>query len=340
MRPTIRDVAREAGVSIGTVSSVINGRSNVSDKTKSRVLHFIAELGFEPNTAARSLKTKSVFSIGVVVPDLRNPFFASLAEGVERGIGRDDVLLTLCITWSKKEREEYFARILRSQRLDGVIYLTGSGLPSPSLIELAETGLVVFVDEILPNVDAPSVTSDNRAGAKAIAGHVLDAGHTNIGIIGGLPGLWTSEQRLSGFREAIGSAGLDPDEMPYETGDYSQRSGYLAARRLLTIEAAKRPTAILCANDMMAMGVMRFCREYGISIPSQLSVTGFDDVPAAEFLFPALSTVSQPSIEMGRAAAELLLYKNGLRNAPPEAISFSTTVRIRHSVRRFIDCIR
>ncbi|MBL8581843.1 MAG: LacI family DNA-binding transcriptional regulator [Rhizobiaceae bacterium] len=333
-RPTIRDVAREAGVSIGTVSAVINHREQVAEETKRHVLRLIAELGFEPNNAARSLKHGRISSIGFVVPDLQNPFFAAVAEGVQRGIGDNDILLVLCTTWSKTEREEYFARILRTQRLGGVIYLTGTGLPSPSLLELAKAGLVVFVDEVLPGMDVPFVSSSNLAGARAIARHVLEAGHRRLGIVGGPQRLWTSEQRLAGFRESIAAAGLDPDAVPYLAGDYSERSGYVAASRLLAGTPQSWPTAILCANDLMAIGVMRYCRESGIAIPSRLSITGFDDIAAAEFLLPSLSTVAQPGLEMGRAAAELLLHRTGVRTEPPLTTHFQTSVRIRNSVAR------
>ncbi|RWJ43142.1 substrate-binding domain-containing protein [Mesorhizobium sp.] len=146
---------------------------------------------------------------------------------MQRGIGNNDVLLVLCATWSKTEREEYFARILRTQRLGGVIYLTGTGLPSPSLLELAKAGLVVLVDEVLAGMDVPFVTSNNLAGARSIARHVLEAGHRRLGIVGGPPR--PSEQRLAGFRESIVAARLDPDAVPQIAGDYSERSGYVAA---------------------------------------------------------------------------------------------------------------
>jgi len=333
-RPTIRDVAREAGVSIGTVSAVINDRGQVAEDTRRHVLRLIAELGFEPNNAARSLKHGRISSIGFVVPDLQNPFFADVAEGVQRGIGNNDILLVLCATWSKTEREEYFARILRTQRLGGVIYLSGSGLPSPSLLELARAGLVVFVDEVLPGMDVPFVSSNNLAGARAMARHVLDCGHRRLGIVGGPPRLWTSEQRLAGFRESIAAAGLDPDVVPYVAGDYSERSGYLAASEFLSGPKELWPTAILSANDLMAMGVMRYCRESDIAIPGRLSITGFDDISAAEFLQPSLSSVAQPGMEMGRAAAELLLFRTGVREEPPSTTYFQTSVRIRDSVAR------
>ena len=154
-RPTIRDVARASGVSIGTVSAVINGSASVSPQTRRQVLATVAELGYEPNSAARSLKRRRISSIGLIVPDLGNPFFAMVAEGVQRAAEANDVLLVLCITWAKSEREEYYAQVLKTQRLDGVLYLSGTGIPSPSLLELAREDQVVFVDECLPGIDVP-----------------------------------------------------------------------------------------------------------------------------------------------------------------------------------------
>ncbi len=331
-RPTIRDVAREARVSVGTVSAVINQRGYVAEETKRHVLRVIAELGFEPNSTARSLKRGRISSIGFVVPDLGNPFFAAVAEGIQQGIAENDILLMLCITNSQTEREEYYARIMRTRRLDGVIYLSGSGFPSPSLLELTKTGAVVFVDEILAGIETPSVSSNNLAGARAIARHVIDHGHRRLAIIGGPQRLWTSEQRLAGFRESIAAAGLDPDRAAYVGGDYGEQSGYRGAAALLSGDRSRRPTAILCANDLMAIGVMRYCREAGIAIPGDLSLTGFDDIAGAEFLQPALSTVAQPAHDMGKAAARLLLHRVGVRAAPPETVRFMTTARIRDSV--------
>lgn len=331
-RPTIRDVAREAGVSIGTVSAVINDRGHVARDTRRHVLRCIADLGFEPNNSARSLKRGRISSIGFIVPDLKNPFFAAIAEGIQSAIGDDDILLMLCITGSNMEREEYYARTLRTQRLDGVIYLSGTGLPSPSLIELARAGVVVFVDEVLAGVDIPFVGCNNLAGARQIARHVIDCGHRRIAIVGGPPRLWTSEQRLAGFRESIAASGLNPDATRFMPGDYGEQSGYDAARELLGGPTSARPTAILCANDLMAMGVMRYCREQHITIPEQLSISGFDDISGSELLLPALSTVAQPSQDMGKAAAELLLYRTGVRSAAPVATSFPVSLKLRDSI--------
>lgn len=339
-RPTIRDVAKAADVSIGTVSAVINNRSLVADDTQRHILRCIAELGFEPNNSARSLKRGRISSIGFIVPDLGNPFFAAVAEGITREIADRDVLLVLCLTWAKAEREEYFAQVLRTQRLDGVIYLSGTGLPSPSLMDLAARGSVVFVDERLPGLELPFVNAANRSGARALGAHVLEAGHRRIAIIDGPARLWTSEQRLAGYREAIAGAGLNPDAAEVLVGDYGEQSGYASAMRLLAPTRAKRPTAILCANDLMAMGVIRCCRELKLRIPDDISVTGFDDIPAAEFLDPPLTTVAQPGRAMGAAAARVLLHAIGALDEPPGQTEFPTEVRLRGSVGRPVHRLR
>lgn len=331
-RPTIRDVADAAGVSIGTVSAVINNRSLVADDTRRRVLSFIAELGFEPNNAARSLKRGRISSIGFIVPDLGNPFFAAVADGIQGEIADRDILLVLCTTAAKPQREDYYARVLRTQRLNGVIYLSGSGLPSASLIELAQQGSVVFVDERLPGLDIPFVNAANRSGARAVASHVLEAGHRDLGIIEGPARLWTGEQRVAGYREAIAAAGLNPDAPQAAVGDYSELSGYAAAARLLRPDQKRRPTAILCCNDLMALGVFRYCLEHGIRIPADVSVTGFDDIPLAAFLDPSLTTVAQPAREMGSAAARVLLHAIGALKEPVGQTEFQTEVKIRKSV--------
>jgi DNA-binding LacI/PurR family transcriptional regulator len=305
--PTIKDVARVAGVAPSTVSSVLNDKGTVASATRARIVAAIEELGYAPNQSARNLKRSRVALIGLVVPDLQNEFFALVGEGVQDTAHDRDVLVVLCSTDANAEREAYYARLLRSRRLDGVIYLSGTGISPGALVELAAVEAVVFVDEKLPGLQLPFVGSDNRAGARAAADHLLSEGHERVAIIGGPPALWTSEQRLAGYREALAAAGRDPDAAPLVTGDYRQASGRAGAERLLRLPDRERPTAILCANDLMAMGVIQLCRERGVKIPEQLSVVGFDDVPSSALLAPPLTTVRQQSREMGRRAAALLL---------------------------------
>lgn len=313
-RPTIKDVAQHAGVSVSTVSYVINDSGPVAADKRARVLTAVRELGYAPNQSARSLKRRRVSSIGLIVPDLRNQFFALVAEGVVDAAQQHDVTVVLCSTDASAEREAYYATLLRTQRLDGVIYLSGTGVSPGALAELAALRSVVFVDERLLGLDVPFVGSHNRRGAREVADHVLAAGHERLAFVTGPPALWTSEQRLAGYREAVAAAGRNPDAVPVVVGDYRQPSGYAAAERLLS--APEPPTAILCANDLMAIGVMEYCGAHGLSVPADVSVTGFDDVPLAALLSTPLTTVRQPAREMGAHAAELLLAH--VAGAPPE----------------------
>jgi DNA-binding LacI/PurR family transcriptional regulator len=333
-RATIKDVAAEAGVSVGTVSGVLNGRSNVAQGTKDHVEAVMKRLSYEPNSAARAMRRNRVSTIGLIVPDLRNSFFSQVAEGVQRGISEHDILMTLCLSWAQPEREQYFAQLLRGQRLDGVIYLSGTGLPSPSLLELTQDGRVVFVDEVLPGVDCPSVLSENRRGAHEIARCVIDAGHRDILVIGGPKRLWTADERMSGFREGMLASGMDPDTPRFATGDYTAATGYKIASQILSKNEAKWPTAVICANDQTAIGVLDFCREAGISVPRHLTITGFDDISESRLMHPALSTVAQPGFEMGRAAAQLLLHSIQVRETPPEQTLFPTQVRLRDTIKQ------
>lgn len=211
----------------------------------------------------------------------------------------------------------------------GVIYLSGTGLPSPSLIELTRSGTVVFVDEVLPGIDCPSVLAENRRGARDMARSVVEAGHRRIAVIEGPKRLWTSDQRLSGVREGLLSAGVDPDGLHFVPGDYTEAAGYRAGAVLTQGPEANWPTAVICANDQTAIGLLRFCREAGIPVPQKLSVTGYDDIAESGLMNPALSTVTQPARDMGRAAAHLLLHSIGVRAQPPEITRFATKPRLR-----------
>jgi DNA-binding LacI/PurR family transcriptional regulator len=212
-RPTIREVAKAAEASVGTVSAVINGAPHVTEQTRRRVQQSIADLGYEPNTAARSLKRQRSSSIGLVVPDLHNPFFASVAEGVQKVAQEHDVLMAVGTTGAENEWEEYYAQTLRARRLDGMILLSGSGKPTLGLVKLVESGSVVFVDECVPGLDAPFISAANRTGARQVAQELIRMGHREIAIVAGPPRLWTSQQRLAGYREALAGSGQDPDEI-------------------------------------------------------------------------------------------------------------------------------
>jgi len=331
-RPTMKDVAEHAGVSLSTVSYVVNDSGPVAEARRARVVDAIRILDYTPNESARNLKRRSASTIGLVVPDLANQFFALVAEGVERAASERDVLVVLCAPEATDKPDSQHAALLRSQRLDGVIYLSGVGTPAEAILALSRSGPVVLVDEQIPGFDLPAVVSDGRRGAREVTRHVLEFGHKRIAVIGGPTELWTAEQRLAGYREAIAAAGLDTDDMPVFIGDYRQESGHMLAEKALDVAEAERPTALLCANDLMAIGALEYCKSKGIRVPDDVSIVGFDDVPIAALVTPRLTTVRQPARDMGYRAAQLLFDLLGDTDGDTPHAEFPTTVEIRDSV--------
>lgn len=327
-RPTMKDVAEHAGVSVSTVSYVLNDSGPVAPERRNRVLDAVRLLEYSPNESARSLKRRYASTIGMVVPELANQFFAMVTEGVQKAASARGVLVVLVVPDAAEQPEENQTKLLRSQRVDGVIYLSGTGVMPASLYELARSGPVVLVDEQIPGMDLPAVVCNSRRGAREVAAHVLEAGHRRIAVIGGPAALWTAQQRLAGYREALAGAGLDPDSVRVLTGDYRQASGAQAAGEVLAAPAGERPTALLCANDLMAIGAMQRCRELGLRVPEDVSVVGFDDLPYAQLLTPRLTTVRQPAHDMGfRAATALLDSLEDKETGPFEQLPVEVQVR-------------
>jgi DNA-binding LacI/PurR family transcriptional regulator len=327
----MKDVADYANVSVSTVSYVLNDSGPVSADRRARILNAVRELNYIPNESARNLKRRSASTIGLVIPDLSNQFFSLLASGVMHAAAARDVLVVLCSAENTEEAESGNARLLRSQRVDGVVYLTGFHETPTSLLELQSLGPVVLVDERVPGADLPAVLADGRRGAREVAAHVVALGHKRVACLAGPTALWTAEQRLAGYREALALGGLDPDTMAVRIGDYRMESGFKLAEEALDVPLHERPTALFCANDMMAIGALEYCRTHGLSVPHDVSVVGFDDVPMAPLLSPRLTTVRQPAREMGMHAAELLLdLVNG--NVKPELPeTFPVEVIVRES---------
>jgi LacI family transcriptional regulator len=328
----MKDVAAHAGVSLSTVSYVLNDSGPVARDRRARVLDAIRILNYTPNESARSLKRRSASAIGLIVPDLANQYFALVAEGVEREASERGVLVVLCVPQATGKSDDFYAQLLRSQRLDGVVYLSATGTLPSLILELTSSGSVVLVDEQMPGFELPAVVADNRRGAREIAQHVIAQGHRQIALLGGPAPLWSAEQRLAGYREALAAAGQNPDEVPFFPGDYRQRSGYELAAKALDVAPAERPTALICANDLMAFGALEYCREQRIRVPADLTIVGFDDVPTAALVTPRLTTIRQPAHDLGAAAAQLLfaLIDDEGEATPP--MPFPTTLMERESV--------
>ena len=306
-RTTMKDVADYANVSISTVSYVLNGNGPVSQARKKSVEQAIKALNYIPNESARGLKLQVSSTIGLVVPGLENQFFSVLARGVVQAASAKNRLVVFCSAETSEEAEYGIARLLSSKRVDGVIYESDFQESRESLLELQSLGPVVLVDERIPGIDLPAVVADGRRGARDIATHMINLGHRKISCVTGPDGHWTAEQRLAGYREGLALGGVHPDTMEVIAGDYRMNSGYEAAKLLLLRPKSDRPTVLMCSNDLMAIGALEFCRAEGIVVPRDVSITGFDDIPIANLLTPRLTTASQPALDMGKEAADLLI---------------------------------
>ncbi|MGI8421263.1 MAG: LacI family DNA-binding transcriptional regulator [Gaiellaceae bacterium] len=324
---TISQVAAHAGVSTTTVSRFLNGeRVRAGDAVRSA----IAELRFSPSRAARSLKSGLTHSIGVVVPDITNPFFAAVVKGAESISRQGDYNIFVCNTEESQEREEAVLLDLVG-RVDGVI-LAPATEPSEMAPVLREPATpIVFLDRELDSTDAfDSVLVDNEGGARAAVEHLLALGHERIGLISGPLDTTPGRGRHDGFVAALEQAGIEVDPALAQHGDFRQESGYQGTLRLLALE--QPPTAILSANNLMTIGALRALHAMRVSIPRDLSLIGFDDLELAELLSPPLTVVDRPMEEQGALAMRLLLARIESRDpVAPQQIVLETRLRVRAS---------
>lgn len=299
---TIGDVAAEAGVSVATVSKVINGRWGVAETTSERVRAIIDELGYESSLVAQSLRSLRTNVIAVLVVDVE-PFSAELLKGAAqaiRGTGYELVVFSGCgraddqVGWERR----YLSRV-SGTLCDGAILVT------PSSVDANQGAPVVAVDHNVGSPDLPTVDSDNLSGAVTATEYLLCLGHTRIGFLAGRPDLESARLRERGYRRALRGAGIKLDRALIGVGGYQPDSAEEAARTLLT--AHERPTAIFAANDVSAIATMSAARALGLSIPDDLSVIGFDNVPESALCQPPLTTIEQPIQRMGFEAVELLI---------------------------------
>ncbi|MEO7587200.1 MAG: LacI family DNA-binding transcriptional regulator [Arachnia sp.] len=302
-RVRIREVAERAGVSVGTVSNTINHPERVSSDTQAVVRGAIRALGFVPNQQARVLMGAPSNVIGLVVVDVLSPFFMEIAHAVERAARESGHVVILCNSENDHAKEFTLLQMLAAQRVRGAL-LTPAGGGEPTVDGLH--GFPVVYLDYKESSAGCSVSVDHVAGGRLAAQHLLSLGHKKLAFVGGLPGLQQFELRARGMHEAIVEAGLDPSEAlvsVHEEG-IGLESGTRAAQRLLKDGL---PSGICCGNDMLAFGVFRELRRHGVRIPEDVALVGYDDVEFAESWIVPLSSVRQPTQEMGRRAAQLLL---------------------------------
>lgn len=302
---TIKDIAREVGVSPSTVSRALSDSPLISEKTKQRVKQVAQKLGYERNELARGLVKGSSGAVGLVVPDITNPFFADIAWGVGEIAHRFGCGVILCNTAEKAEREASYIRLLRRKRVDGLI-LTSVTVEDPYLQELAQSKTpFILVSRLCRSVDASYVVVNDKAGARLALEHLVELGHERIGFVGGPPDVQSSQDRMAAYLAVLREHGLTKQEEWTCYADFTQAAGREAGRRMLCLPT--RPTAVFAANDVTALGVLEAAEELGFRIPADLSLVGYDDITYASLPRIQLTTVAQPAFEMGQIAAEWLL---------------------------------
>ncbi len=307
MSVTIRDVARRAGVGVATVSRVLNGTGYVKAETRERVLAAAAELGYVPSQLARGLVRRLSGTVGLVVPDITNPFFPLITRGVEDAASEAEYTVFLCNSDNDPALEANDVQKLRERRVDGVIFV-GTTERRELVDRLLADGIpVVVMDRQLDHTEVDTVLVDNLAGARAACRHLIELGHRRIAHAAGHQSTRTGQDRCQGYRVALEEAGLAYDPACVVWGDFTYESGYRAGQVLLG--RSPRPTAVFAGNDLIALGVIRAAEEAGLAVPDDLSVVGFDDIQMAALVRPGLTTVRQPAREMGRMAMVMLLER-------------------------------
>jgi LacI family transcriptional regulator len=327
---TMRDVARLAGVSITTVSHVVNSTRSVAPDTKSKVLDAIEQTGYTGDAIARSLVTGGTRSLGVAISLVANPYFASLLAAIEGETTRSGYTLVLVDTHDEPEHEQSAIRTLRSRRVDGLI-LTPSPQASGSVLpELRRLGIpIVLLDRLTTSQDIDQVGPENVYATSGLVRHLAERGHRRIGMVSGSPGLATSSERVLGYRLGLGRSKLRWDDELVVSGASAAGPAGSALGSLL--DQPDPPTAVVAGNNMMLSGVLHEARRRGMRVGTDLAVVGYDDVEWADLVDPPITTVAQPIAEMGRTAVRLLLDRIADPDRPPVTKRLQTTFMHRRS---------
>jgi LacI family transcriptional regulator len=326
---TIREVAESAGVSYATVSHVINNTRLVSQETRNRVLAAMESLNYRPNALARSLRQGKTNTLGLVLPDSANPFFAEISRSIEDEAFKKGYSVFLCNTELDTQRELFYVDVLSKKQVDGIIFVA-AGDQADSLEFLVGRNMpVVMVDRNVPNVEIDAVLTDNQLGGYLATRHLLELGHRRIACISGPSSITPSAERMIGYRKALEEAGVGYDERLILRGDYHAQSGMEITHSILKMNP--RPTAIFALNDLMALGALRAAAEAGCSVPGDLAVVGYDDLEIARFANPPLTTIAQPKKEIGVRAIELLVDRISQKGRPPSRLVLPPELIVRRS---------
>jgi LacI family transcriptional regulator len=335
---TIKEVAKRAKVSVGTVSHVLTGAATVSPERRERILAAMRDLKYHPNDIARSLKLSRSHMLGMVVSDITNPFFSQLVRGAEDAALNRNYLLLTFNTDERVEREMHVLTVLRKRRVDGLLLVIAPSNTKPyHVTEFITVGTpVVCLDRVPRGVRVDSVTVDNVAAARDCVNHLLDQGHKRIAVLTGSLLLQNARARLQGYKEALARRHLPIDPHLICEGNFRMDSGYQLALGLFS--RPDRPTALFVSNGLMAIGAMKAMTQVGLRCPQDVALASFDDFSLAEVLQPPLTTVVQPAYDIGYQGATLLMQRIESGEKPgrtrPARIRLATELRVRGSTVR------
>jgi LacI family transcriptional regulator len=325
---TIKEVAREAGVSVATVSRVINGKGPIREATRRRIRRIVEKLRYVPHGAARSLITRETHTLGVLLPDLFGEFFSELIRGIDATARRRGYHLLYSGSHGDRSETEAMVRAMRG-RVDGLIVLSPDGNRGALRANVPEHFPVVLLNSDGGGRSFDTIAIDNFGGAAAMVRHLAGLGHRRVAFIAGPPGNRDASERLRGYREAMRSVGEWSKELEIP-GNFREEAGYEACGIIRSLRP--RPSAVFAANDSMAIGLLYACREAGMRVPEDLAVAGFDDIPIVRFITPSLTSVRVPIAELGTCAAQRLLDVLGGKPAGrPRKVVLPTTLVVRDS---------
>lgn len=329
---TIKDVAARAGVSFATVSHVLNDTRRVSDAARARVQQAVSELGYVPSALARALKTNQTRMLGVLVPNIENPYFSELTRGIEDCCRRAGYSVFLCNCDDDLQRQSHYVQTLLQRRVDGLLLAVATGEASEleQALRQVRTPLVV-VERALPGHLTDLVRVDNTAGARLAVEHLLSLGHRHIACLAGPARFEVSRARVAGWRQALAAAGIEPDPAWLQEGDFGTADGHRLAHRLL---ARGGISAMFASNDLFALGALRAAAERGVHVPGALSVIGFDGIDLGQFLHPALSSVGYPIRQLGERAASVLIERIQHPDARAREVVLAPQLILRESTAR------
>lgn len=304
VKVTIYDVAKEANVSIATVSKVLNNSGRISEKTRKKVKQIMKELNYQPNMLASALMGKQTKTIGLLIPDLANPFFSELARSIEDRGNELDYHLVICNTDYNNAKENRYLSLLKQKRVDGFILASGFEKLDKVQELISEEIPVVIVARDFPMFSVNAVALDDFTGGYLAAKHLVDLGHKNIGVIA--RDLWSNRERLRGFHHVLAEnhLTLNPNFQFVNEVDHIKAGRNMAAKY---IHSDNRPTAIFACNDLLAAGVIQMAKELGLDIPQDLSVVGFDNTSIVSIIEPPLTTIAQPIQNMGKEVMDLMV---------------------------------